>query len=282
MDIKCHIPVFAGDKRMLKTEKEAVVAFSLKPELTCCEINSVELHKDEKGSLYADFRIPYEYDQEQKLLMVSAPDYEGEKRFQTIFHKEGNDMAFSGSDQREALEEWSKESVCSIYREMINQAEKEKVITFIRCNWDEERGEQLGIGWMKSTYGGVFVCHNGTNFWNVIGSTSDVKISKSWIEALNLYVGEEIKKGIINVPPQHECIAVRGGIQCGRPDLVGGHVVFDPKQVRPISWAGGTPPHGVVGLLPICKGHNHSSVTGAMTAAVACPGIWLDNYSGKD
>lgn len=282
MDMKCSIPVFSGDKEILRDEKRATVFFSLKPELTCCEINSVELYKDEHCSLCADFKIPYQYDQERKLLMVSAPDYEGEQRFQTIFHKEGGNAALCGADEKEKLEEWSKESVRSIYREITSQAEKEKLTMFVRCNWDEKLEKELGIGCLKSTFGGVFECFAYTQFWNVIGSTSDAKFDKSWLKALNAHTEKAYKDGIITIPPQYQCIAGVGTAPCGRKDLVGGHIVFDASQVKPVFWAGGTPPHGVVGLLPICHRHNNSSNIGAMTAAVDCPGIWLDNYSGKD
>lgn len=281
MKIECTLPVYRETKGGLKSTKPASVTLSLNPEKNCCSVSSIEMQKDHNGILTADFLIPYEYDQDNQMLFISAPDYKGEKRFQAVIKRNGCEVDVRELEQRDRVEEWSGNSVSLIFNQIMNRAAEDKILTFIRSNWNEELGKSLGIEALKSTFGGVFVCRKNKNFWNVNGSTSDPKMGKTWISVLNFYTQDAYAKKEIDVAPQKSCIVSVNGNQCRKSDLVGGHVVFRANQVNPIEASGGTPPHKVVALLPICRGHNHHSNTGKMVAAVDCPGVWLDNYDGK-
>lgn len=278
LDIQCLLPVFGKEKGMLRGGQREIT-LSLREERTTCIVTLADSLDDGNGSFRVDLLVPYEYDSQRKILFISTPDYTGKKCFQILCSRNGEQVNVSDSGRSQEIEAGTREAAREIYGRLLKKAEEENFSVFVRDDWDEERGRKLGIEHLRSVYGGWFICEKGTYFWNVIGSSQDEKIDNdSWIQVLNDYVAEEIRKGNINLSLPSYCIAeVEAEVPCRRTDLVGGHVVFNQNHVRP----GKNPRHGIVGLLPICKGHNHYRNDKMMRTAERCPGIWLDEYTGK-
>ena len=308
MEIKCTVPRFGMQENVLQSTTQTVT-LSLDEKETNCSIKDIELYKTKEEVLSADFDIPYEYDSENKMLIISAPDYVGEKSFQAAFTKNGEPVKVEELERSDALKQWSVAYKEALYGQIVEHARNNKMAILTRKNWDEQLVENVWVHYkegvfcglsseekreedgvrcvpLKSVEGGRLVVAKGISFWNVEGSsvdtipeykkTFDLKPPReSWIGLLDQCVF-----GYFKVTPQLQCICECGEKQCKKTNLVGGHVVFDQNYVRPRKSEAEKPSH-VVGLLPICRSHNVPTNKKEMKTAGVGYGIWLNGYEGQ-
>lgn len=122
----------------------------------------------------------------------------------------------------------------------------------------EEEYERIPI---TSFYGGLVAIPQGTQFWNVIGSTGDPHHGfQSWIQLWKREVGVQ----------NPGCTAFIPGFCHGK--IVGGHIVTSlaHQEAKPGM-------SGIVMILPICSVHNAKPRI-PMTAQQPTTAVWLDNY----
>ncbi|RSH89959.1 hypothetical protein EHS25_001945 [Saitozyma podzolica] len=114
---------------------------------------------------------------------------------------------------------------------------------------------------VDSVWGGEVKMTKNENFANVIGSTPDPKVGRSWIDLWRKQFG---------YPTSCTSLSFPKGFDCG-PTLVGGHVILGKKATKVAAGSNN------VYILPICKGHNNNDKI-YMAAISYLNGIWLKNY----
>lgn len=124
------------------------------------------------------------------------------------------------------------------------------------------------VNYLKSIWGGQVTFTKNEHIANVIGSSSDPKISgKAWIEIWERQYGTEDKCTSHNW-------ASGKTFACNddtRANIVGGHVVTG-KTAKAMPAGSNS-----VYIIPICKAHNNNDNV-YMRADVYTQGIWLKNY----
>lgn len=118
---------------------------------------------------------------------------------------------------------------------------------------------------VTSVPGGIVLVPAGIRFYNVEGSTTDPKPSgvSSWIDLWRRQTQSPLE-GCTNGCCQNFSNPYEG--------MVGGHVVFDSKAVRPM------PGSREVVILPICRTCNHRNNNLPMVTGRLINAVWLINY----
>jgi len=294
------------------------VTLRLQESETSCSVKGIELYKSEDEVLSADVSIPYEYDRKHGMLMISAPDYEGEKVFKTTFKKNGIQVGTEELEKQEALKQWSNVYTEALYNQIVEHARANKMTILTRNNWDKQLSENIWVHYkdgvfcglfskehseeknvksvpLKSIEGGKLEVGKKTIFWNMVGTTND---SSPDMPATK-YQFDKPRRGLIGildqwvyhyfqVGPQKPCLCVKPGYtgdeedcRCKNENIVAGHITFHKEYIKPKK--GEEIPLGKIGLLPICRSHNtntHGNEIQLMAADKGY-GIWLNQYSGE-
>lgn len=322
-----------GDQTLQGAQMESQT-LPLKPGRQDLSTGRIRILTKQGRSLEAQVRIPYRYSEAGRYVQIAAPEYTGEDSISISLYEndrwlcqdEANPQkclfhsAVRGWDRYEHLKSWMEETRKSVYQQVCQAVQNEKLMVLTRCNFtgaEDANGEPLRVmyrdGWFQgfydgnvpddgdltivplgSVFGGTGVAYYGTQFWNVIGSTSDTKPDNDgwkWFWYNNATKNNNGWARLrLDVPDSciADCTDPTTGrmIQCGRGsmnnrDLVGGHIVFNADSVRPKEASGEAKPDGIVALLPICRGHNSHYNTNVMTVMQTCPFVWLDQYDGK-